>query len=285
MKSFLFVLLTAAAVFGASPFEFEEIAPGRLQLNDNGRPVYVYNYGVMRPAGVPEARHRCCYVHPVYTPGGIVITDDFPVDHYHHRGVFWVWPKITVDGTDTDLWLIDGVRKKFGKFLARETLAGRAVLEFTQGWYLDEGDEEIVRETVRIVALPASGGKRALEFTLGFEALSGPVEITGQLPAKGYGGFSVRFAPRHNTVITTKDGEVNDSNMVPYPWAREEGGFKEGRAALRIDIDPSNPGYPNGWCLRHYGFLGVNFPGLEGHTLRPGEPLSLKYKLTAEDAP
>jgi hypothetical protein len=107
------------------------------------------------------------------------------------------------------------------------------------------------------------------------------VELRGE-PAenKGYGGFCVRFAPRKDTLITSDRGvEAKDTNMVPHEWARLEGTFEGGRTGLSIAIDPTNPGFPNGWCLRHYGFLGVNYPGLEGYVLRPGQPLELKYKV------
>jgi hypothetical protein len=40
-----------------------------------------------------------------------------------------------------------------------------------------------------------------------------------------------------------------------------------------------NPAFPNGWTLRHYGFLGVAWPGLEFYTLKPGEPLTLRYRV------
>jgi hypothetical protein len=43
------------------------------------------------------------------------------------------------------------------------------------------------------------------------------------------------------------------------------------------------------WTLRHYGFLGVAWPGNEGYTLEPDDPLTLRYRVllhegTAEEA-
>ncbi len=278
----LIALLVAGSAFASSPFRFERISPASLQLSENGKPVYVYNNGMMRPKGVPADRYRCCYLHPVYAPNGVVVTDDFPKDHYHHRGIFWVWPVVRVDGASYDLWLIKGIRKKFGSWIARETAADFARLVFTEGWYTDKDNREVVRERVEIVARPTDGDRRQLEFTIRLEALGAPVFLNGKATEnKGYGGFCVRLGRRAETVITTDAGtEAKDTNMVPHPWAREDGAFDGGRAGIRIDIDPSNPGYPNGWCLRHYGFLGVNFPGLTGYTLQPGKPLTLRYKVT-----
>lgn len=275
----LLVALAAAAV-AQSPFRFRDISPESVELAENGEPVYVYNYGVMRKAGAPEDRARCCYLHPVYAPNGAVLTDDFPADHYHHRGIFWAWPIVTVGGERYDLWTLRGIRQQFVRWLAREAGARHARLAVENAWVVR--DRPVVKETVEIVTRPAAGERREIEFRLTFEALGGPVELRGE-PAenKGYGGFSVRFAPREKTIITTDAGiERQDSNMARHAWAQLEALFAGRRAGLRIDINPTHPDFPNGWCLRHYGFLGVNYPGLEPRLLEPGRPLVLKYRIT-----
>jgi hypothetical protein len=143
-----------------------------------------------------------------------------------------------------------------------------------------------VKETVEIVTHPARSNRRELDFTLSIEALGQPVQIAGQQDGKGYGGFCIRYADREDTVVRTDAGrEAKDTNLVPHPWAELEGTFGGRRAGARIDIDPANPGFPNGWCLRHYGFLGVNFPGLKPYTLEPGKPVILKYRVTVNAAP
>lgn len=263
-----------------SPFALRRAGPGSVELTENGKPVYVYNHGMMLKKGAPEDRRRSCYVHPVYAPDGTVVTDDFPKDHYHHRGIFWAWSVVKADGDTYDLWSIRGIRQKFVRWTAREVGPASARLGVENGWYVDE--RQVVRENVEIIASPAEPGVRELRFRLTFEALETPVVLEGDpSEQKGYGGFCVRFAPREQTRITTDSGpEPRDSNMAPHAWARLDADFEGRPAGLRIDIEADNPGYPNGWCLRHYGFLGVNFPGLEQYTLEPGRPLVLKYRVS-----
>lgn len=44
-----------------------------------------------------------CYFHPVATPKGIIITDEAPSDHPHHRGIFLAW--VEMHGRkDADFW-------------------------------------------------------------------------------------------------------------------------------------------------------------------------------------
>jgi hypothetical protein len=76
--------------------------------------VLAYNYGAQLPAGVADDRKRCCYVHPLWAPNGVVVTDDFPKDHYHHRGVFWAWQIVRFEGKQYDMWhLKGGLDKRF----------------------------------------------------------------------------------------------------------------------------------------------------------------------------
>jgi hypothetical protein len=69
--------------------------------------------------------------------------------------------------------------------------------------------------------------------------------------------------------------------MVPSPWgdfsALFEGGV--GWSGVSIFQNNKNPLFPSGWCLRPYGFLGVNFPGTEFFELKPGEPIHLGYRI------
>lgn len=273
-------LLLAAFAFQDRP------AAGKLDLTENGQPVFTYNYGMQLAPGVPESRRRACYLHPLYAPDGTVLTDDFPKDHYHHRGLSWMWPVVLIDGQRHNLWEIDDLRQRFVRWIARDAGPDRARLAVENGWFLDDG-RQVARETVEIVVHPTRDNRRLLDLTLRIEALDKPLSIAGTPDQqKGYGGLSFRFAPRTGTIITTDAGpEAKDTNLVPHPWAELSGVFQGRRAGARVDIDPSNSGFPDGWCLRGYGFLGVNFPGLKLYPLQPGRPLELKYRVTLFVAP
>lgn len=285
MKQVLLLLMGVCLTLGAAgPFEFRELNETSIQLLEAGKPVYVYNHGMTLKPGMPEDRRRACYLHPVWTPDGTVVTDDFPVDHPHHRGIFWAWPHVKIGNQDLDLWSIQGIHQKFVRWMEKKTAPGQARLGVENAWYA--GDRKVVKETVLMVAHRAEGGRRALDFTLVFEALTEPVSLTGESASKkGYGGFNVRFAPREHTALTTDRGkETGDSNMVPHPWAELEADYGGRHAAVRVEIAPGNPGFPNGWCLRHYGYLGVNFPGLAPYTLERGKPLRLRYRVIVSGA-
>lgn len=264
----------------AGEFRFQVLDGKSLRLSEDGRPVFVYNYGSILRPGVPPDRARCCYLHPIYAPNNVVISDDFPADHYHHRGLSWAWPEVRVDGATHDLWALQGILPRFEKWLRRTAAKDKAVLAVENGWYV--GNSRVVIEDVEITAYPAVKGRQDLGFVLQLRAVDHDVQIAGrQEGRKGYGGFNLRFAPRTDTVIRYPGQKsAADSDLQPAPWAELTGVFDGGRAGARITIDASNSGFPNGWCLRKYGYLGVDFPGLETWTLTKGVALILKYRVS-----
>lgn len=256
-----------------------------LELSEQGQPVFVYNYGMILAPGAPERLRRSSYLHPVYCPDGTLLTDDFNHDHPHHRGIFWAWEVVTVDGKTDDVWTVKGFKQKFVRWKTREVNGTVARLGVENGWY--DGERKFVKEDVEIVTHPATKVQRVMDFKLTFEATDKPVVIVGTPDVnKFYGGFAIRTAPRDggatNTIIRTDKGiSKQDGVLSRHPWAEIAGSFKGKEAGVRIEDDPANLGYPtNGWLMRHgFALLNVSYPGPEPVTLQPGKPLVLKYRV------
>jgi hypothetical protein len=71
-----------------------------------GRNVFSF---VTTPAGLPANDIkpiflRGGYIHPVFTPSGHLVTDDYPSDHYHHHGIWFAWTKTEFEGGHPDFW-------------------------------------------------------------------------------------------------------------------------------------------------------------------------------------
>jgi hypothetical protein len=75
----------------------------RLQAGD--RPVLQYNTALVEPpGGIESCFRRSGQIHPVYTPSGRIVSDDFPPDHAHQHGVFFAWVNTTFEGHPLDFW-------------------------------------------------------------------------------------------------------------------------------------------------------------------------------------
>ncbi|OVE79187.1 hypothetical protein BVY01_03340 [bacterium I07] len=263
---------------------------GRLHILDEGDPVLVYNYGKQLPSGIPDRYRRSTYIHPLYSPSGVILTDDFPSDHYHHRGLSWMWPKVFIDGVRYDLWHIygpqaqyPGIHQLFEKWVIKETGPVCATLGVKNRWEI-EGGKKVMDEWVLLRIYKSDGPYRAVDLFLTWKPVV-PVEIEGA-DDKGYGGLNFRLAPRKETTLFSSEGrEKRDSNLKPLPWADQSGLFENKSDFDGVTIFQSyfNPDYPAGWCLRHYGFLGVAWPGVDRYRLETDKRLELRFRLWIHD--
>ena len=268
-----------------SMFSLEESDSGRLTIFENENPVLSYNFGMQLQEGVSERYRRSTYIHPIYDLKGNILTDDFPSDHYHHRGLSWMWPKIFVDSVRYDLWHIygqqgelNGIHQVFGKWIVQEVGPVCATIGSKNIWQLDTG-QKVMDEWVYVKVYKAADNTRAVDIKLIWKAIT-TIGIEGQTK-KGYGGLNFRFAPRRETQIYSNLGKEEDSDLKELPWADQSAKFGDNNyfSGLSIFQQKENNNHPAGWCLRHYGFLGVAWPGVERYNMKPGETLSLSFRI------
>jgi hypothetical protein len=71
----------------------------------SGRPVLTYHTAVViPPKELDVVFRRSGFLHPVSTPGGNVVTSDFPADHAHQHGIFFAWKQTEFEGRPIDFW-------------------------------------------------------------------------------------------------------------------------------------------------------------------------------------
>ena len=265
----------------AEVFRFERAKDKYLHLFQSGQPVLTYNYGMLLKEGVPEDRRRSSYIFPLYGPGGVQILDDFPEDHHHHRGLYWAWPHVVIDGESYDLWHIKGIYQRFEKSLGEETGPVFARFGVKNGWYIN--DKKVMDETVWITIFRGGYFGRVLDFHFSWEAVDKDIALIGKYgDKKTYGGFNIRFAPFQNPKITTNEGLKNkDSDTLRFPWADLSALFEDNDdySGLSVFEHGNNINFPNAWTLRHYGFLNPAWPGMKPYTLNPGKPVNAEYRV------
>lgn len=268
----------------ASPFQINDVDDRSVEIREGDKPILVYNHGVISREGVPADRARSSYVHPLYGIDGEVLSDDFPRDHYHHRGLFWAWPHVIIDGKEYDLWMLKGIRHKFERWLSREVGPASATLGIENGWYV--GDRRVLVERVWIDVHPATGDSRAIDLKLALIPEEDPVTLDGA-EGKSYGGLNLRYGPGKEVKITTPLGDdPKDLLMTKLPWADLSARFAGDRpSGAAIFIAPDHPDFPPTWLTRHYGVLCVGWPGVTPKTLEPNQPTTLRYRVWIHRGP
>lgn len=258
----------------------------QLTILEDGNPVLVYNHArVDPPEGVDQERYwRSSYIHPIHGINGEVVTDDFPEDHYHHRGVFWTWPEVRVGDRKMDMWHFEEARQLFQRWLTKEVAHNHVSIGVENGWFYRGETAPKVREDIHFTVHPAGDTYRAIDFTLRFTNVCDEDVVFEGAKNKGYGGFSFRPSADNKPFIFHTAQGVAEEDVLRYdtPWASISW-MKDGasaRSGAAMFQHPANPGFPHpGWIFRHYAFLGVCWPHEQTHTLKPGDHFELQYRL------
>ncbi len=74
-------------------------------ITNNGHHVLTYHKTARAPQGVDPKYARSGFIHPISTPTGRILTDDYPVPHHSHQhGLFFAWRKATFEGEELNFW-------------------------------------------------------------------------------------------------------------------------------------------------------------------------------------
>lgn len=260
-------------------------------FRESGRDVIFYQ---IKPKSMNGKYERCHYFHPLWGLDGQVITEDFPQDHPHHRGIFWAWQQILVKGKPAgDLWHLRGITQEVREveFISRPDGAGEFRCDVV--WNSEKlghspKARELVREECKVIIHPRKVGYRQIDFEISLYGLQPDVAIGGSDDEKGYGGFSVRAQLHGDVTFQGKQGFV-----VPQNTAVESPGWINlacqvppamRRYGLAIIDHKANPGYPQSWILRSSESMqNAVYPGRKLVCLDTEKPLVFRYTLVVHN--
>lgn len=235
------------------------------------------------------------YIHPVIGPDGESLTDDYSLNHPHHRGICWAWPVVRWKDEVRDIWAVRVLPTQPGGAWARPVSMDRvvsgpvlAVIDATNVWKW--GDRApIVRESVSIRVFGQRDRSRFLDVELRFEALVDELSIGGR-PGASYGGFTFRTFPEFDG--RTIDMHIDPPEATPRrAWYHLTGNFPGGKgpAGMALVEHVTNPDYPSfpdpktadrvpGQYPR-WRTVQPAWPGDREVALERGRPLVLKHRL------
>ncbi len=253
-------------------------------IREQGRPVLHYR---LAPQSLDGKYERSNYVHPLYGLDGEVLTEDFPEDHLHHRGVYWTWHQVLVgDVRAGDPWL---AQRFSWRVEQAEVLSSNDGLRLRHRWFSPDfraGEEAILEETAEVVVHPAERDVRKLDFDIRLVPLQDGVRLGGSEDDKGYGGFSVRVAMVDNLRFVSRDGSVEPQRLAMDlgDWVDFSGDFTGSgqQSGVAILVHPGTAGYPQSWILRSPASPSMQnpvWPGAAPLSLQKGEQVRLRYRL------
>ncbi|MBN1806277.1 MAG: PmoA family protein [Sedimentisphaerales bacterium] len=273
----------------------EELNPIKITETDDGFIVTEAKEKVMfyqrRHKSLDGKFVRANYIHPLYNLDGEILTEDFPVDHPHHRGVFWAWHQIWLgDKRPGDSWAATDFFWDVYDAMILDVDSKSRALQVHVLWKSplctdsDGNQKAFLKETTTIRVHRVQEDKRKIDFEIKLVALEDGIRLGGSEDAKGYGGFTTRIKLPDGLLFTGTDGPVepNTLSVEAGPWLDFTGklGTGDNISGLTILCHNSSPGYPQQWILRRKGSAqNPVYPGRHPVSLARKNPLVLRYRL------
>jgi hypothetical protein len=278
----------ASGVEGAGRLEIRTTDEG-VEVRDGGGLVLFYQRALRDHDGQYA---RSNYVHPLMSLDGDVLTEDFPPDHLHQRGIFWAWHQLwSGDERLGDGWMVEDFITEVGQVETSVT-GGGARLVALVSWRSPRfrGRGPFVEERTSITVHPVVEGARAVDFEIALRAAAPGIRIGGSEDEKGYGGFSVRARMPDGLTFTGEAGPVEPEELqvAAGPWVDLSGPYGTDGAVSGISIltHPSSPGFPPPWILREKGSMqNPVFPGREPVDIPADRPVVLRYRVVVHRGP
>lgn len=271
----------------------------RVEIATGGHPLGGYQLApdpLPRP-DIPAVYRRSGYLHPLVTPSGRVITDDYPTNHVHHHGVWSAWTRTRFDGREPDFWNM-GAGKGWVEHAGLDTFWAGPV---HAGW----------RSRLRHVDLTSGSPVTALDETWEVRAY-GPVfrtpvaahvwDFTSHQRAASatplelleyhYGGLGFRGLEAWNGAahwqVLTSEGETNRvrANTSRVRWCWVGGASDGGTAGVAFLVHPDNFRFPQPIRVHpDEPFLCFAPPQGGPFEIRPETPLTARYRMVVFDGP
>lgn len=282
------LLLTSFASADEHALTWQQDDDGVLVSEDGSKVLYYQRSGKSKDGAFTRAH----YVHPLYDLDGNVLTEDFPDDHLHHRGVFWAWHQLVVAGqTLGDGWALRDFQWDVRRLAPKLNDDGSVTLDMTVNWKSTQwknGENAVVVEDTSIRIYPRQGDHRRVDFDIRMRATQSETLIGGSDDDKGYGGFSVRIKLPDDIQFTSQSGIQTPTKTIvpPSPWMSMTGTLGDAPSdqarvsGLTVLCHPDSAGYPQPWILRSKRSMqNPVWPGRMPQLIPTDRPVVLRYRL------
>lgn len=276
-----------STVFAATMEVGKDDTTGQYLIRESGKPVLCYNYQTVepgevlariQPANLKYALARSDYIHPLYGLDGEELTLDWPVDHPHHRGIYWAWPEVDYRGERGDLHALQRVFARPTGRCTTQDGPDSACIEAENLWRWEDQDP-IVRELAVIRAWRSTPDGRYIDLEFHFTALKDGVTVARR-DTNLYGGLNIRLASVREQEIRF---HADPPGSTPRrAWAELSGVFAGGSlTGLAVFQSPANLQYPGDWVqYPEINWLQPTFPVAGNrYVLEQSRPLVLKFRL------
>lgn len=277
-----------------TPVVSKAIDSNTITFSAAGRDVITYYHGFNSPPDELDERYRRGgYLHPVRSPGGVILTNHLNADqHPHHSGIWSAWTNTRFQGRTPDFW---NIHANTGRVDQQDSLdvawegpvhAGfRAKHHFVD---LSASAPVIaLNEEWDVRVYPSVGGGSAHVFDLKVTQTANTAQPL-ILPEYRYGGVGFRghvdWDDPDNATFLTSDGLGRDGHATRVRWTHI-GGHSDGElAGIAILGHPGNFRHPQTVRIHptepFFNYAPVQLGDM---SIEPGSPYVVRYRYITYD--
>jgi hypothetical protein len=265
-------------------FFFSPLTHARLSVRASMAPA-------MPPTDVAHEFIRSGYINPMFAPGGALLTEDFPKDHYHHKGIWFPWTNTQIEGHRVDFWNL-GDRSGQVQFAGFSGIASGGVYgqfkadhQFVDVSQARPAGKLMINETwdVKVYAQGGpKGGYWLFDLQSTQRCANADVPIT--LPEYRYGGIAYR-GPQNwkddNYVLLTSEGkDKTNGHATTAKWCAHSGATDGKWNTVVVMGHPTNFRFPEPQRIWDKNGCFFNFaPSQAGDwTIEPGKDYVWRYR-------
>jgi len=260
---------------------WQKISPQSLLLVKDGKPLVQYEFPVFDTSRVEQTMKP---FHHIYDPEtGQFITKGPGGLYSHHRGIFYGYNKISIDGAEPiDVW-----HSRNGEHTAHKAVIGEFSDSQAGGHILkidwkDTQGKTFATET-RILRVAYEGEEMVLDFHSTLESTGATIELNGDRQHAGVhfrasnrvseNATETRFIRPSNLAHVAAHSEIDGQDMMDLPWNAMDFSLNGNRFTVIYMAHPANPKGAE-MSERKYGRFGQFFP----YILTPAKPLVVHYR-------
>jgi hypothetical protein len=264
----------------------------KLQVKVGTRPVLSYCHAtVPSPNKAKPYYDRSGFIHPVFSPSGLVMTDGMPTaDHTHQHGVMFAWRQAQYESREVDFWNV---------------ASGLGRIEHASVDHIDQGPVwGGFQVTLRHLELKATGGpQQRIGETWNIRVYAQPEPflwdfdsqqvVIGDQPLKilefQYGGMMIRGSaqwrdPANCGFLTSLGDDRNTGNHTRPDWVEIFGPVDRQEAGIVVLGAPCNYRSPQPVRLHPSMPYFCYAPMVLGEfDLLPGKMFPLRYRFSVHD--
>jgi hypothetical protein len=293
----LLLLCVSPFAVGAGPVMAEKKDGGIITASAGGREILRYRG---EPGGMPDAEGyepsflRGGYISAVYTPSGVLVSDDYPPDHKHHHGIWSPWTKTEFEGRQPDFW---NMGKKtgtvetvsFGETWSKEGAAGFRATHRMIDLSAPGGPKAAINEHWAVTIHPPTAGERPANV---FDLVITQTCATDSpliLPKYHYGGLGFRghrqWHGKDGVQFLSSEGKTRENgNETNAKWAYIGGDVDGKPAGVAILCHPDNFRFPQPVRIHPTEPFFCYAPSQLGDwRIEPGKPYVAKYRFVVTD--